>query len=236
MFSALDIVIVAVSLSDVPEKWDVKEIPFYCHTEGYDPNIRGHDNNDINRLTYLTKRYNSAVTSAIEKFRELKPTHILLCEKYYVKNVEGIERLLKDYRVMGEDNAVMGASIWCKIKVRIRPFIIYYDTLSVRELRGIKYYGGSRLPKGLMRVSGVGCCWIFPLDVWRNSGGFTIPIDEPQAGGSRCLSAAPRPVFLDCSARFWRTPADSDVPEYSLSKRLRVSAGGLKRKLISSCR
>jgi len=182
-------------------------------------------------LTYPTERYNSAIRGALAKFPERPTSHILLCEKYYVHNTGAITQLLADYRDFGNENAVIGGAIWARRKTHIRRFISYYDTLSVKELRGVRYHEESELPSGLKKVSGVGCCWIFPLNAWEKSGGFAIPKLEPQAGGSRCLSSSPKPVMLDCSARFWRTPADIGVPDYSPVKRIRVSLGEQRRKL-----
>jgi hypothetical protein len=220
--------IVAVSISKKPEHWWLPEIPFYCYTEGYKA-ILHHDNNDPIRVSYLTERYNRAVETALKLYPDVD--HIMVVDSYYLRFARAIRDLIKTYSSL--DKSIVGASIWFWNRSHLRAFIQYYDTLSVKELRDKKWYSVNRLPRGLLNVSGVGGCFAFPYAVWQTSGGFGIPDPEPQAGGSRCLETHGYKICLDCESRLWRTPSDAPaIPNYSLSKRARVSLGQIRRKML----
>jgi hypothetical protein len=220
--------VVAVCISKHPEKWFVSEIPFYCHTEGYEEIIY-HNKGDLDRLNYLTERYNRAVQRALEEYPNTD--HILIVDSYYLSFATEIRGLLATYSHL--DKSILGASIWFWNRSHLRPFIQYYDTLSVREMRNRKWYSVEKLPKGLLSVSGVGACFILPRFVWERSGGFFIPQYEPQAGGTRGLNIDGHSIFLDCDQRLWRTTVNNpEIPDYPLLKRARVSLGELRRRII----
>jgi len=199
-------------------------VPFFCYTGGYEP-IEGHDNRNLNRLQYLTSRYNAAVSHAIGIHRDAD--HLLIIDSYYVARVDEVKKLIMDY----EDGSVLGASIWYWDRSHVRPRIRYYDTLSVNEFRGRAWSSLAKLPSGIISVSGVGGCWILPRSMWEASGGFFIPASEPQAGGSKGLNTGRTKAQLDCNVRLWRTHAtNQDIPDYSWPKRARVSFGDWRRR------
>jgi len=220
--------VVAVCISKYNELWQVPGVPFYCYTEGYRP-ILHHDNNDPERIQYLTGRYNRAIELALQKFPESE--HILVADSYYLPFVSQIRGLLTKYSTL--EASILGASIWYWDRSHIRACIRYYDTLSVWDMRGRKWYAEKDLPSGLIRVNGVAACFVFPVDVWVASGQFSIPYTEPQAGGTRGLKTAGYRILLDCEDRLWRTHANSPgIAEFPLWKRVRYSLGDLRRQII----
>jgi hypothetical protein len=220
----------AVCISD--KKYDLGlPIPFYCHTEGYNPLIKGHDALSLERWRYLTDRYNAAVRMASMIHPETD--HLLIVDTYYLRQVPGVSRLVQDY----QSGTILGASIWYWSRFQILPAIRYYDTRSVNEFRDWKWrwLRTKNLPSGIIPVSGVGGCWILPRSVWESSGGFFIPEGEPQAGGSKCLHTGGVKVLLDCDARLWRTPdTNPGLKGYSWPKRIRVSLGRQKNKVLEA--
>jgi len=224
--------VTAVCISRKAEHWRVPEIPFYCYTKGWRP-ITHHDNKNRTRLEYITERYNLAVRGGLALYPET--THILIIDSYYLNFASEIKEFLQSYKDRGATSLVMGASIWYWDRSHFRPCIRYYDTASATEMRDRKWFKIEDLPKGLIRVSGVGACWILPREVWESSGGFVIPDRDPVAGSSRSL---PVPmnlnVLLNCSVRLWRTHTDNpEVPVYAPFKRIRVSIGEIRRKIRS---
>ncbi len=203
------------------------DIPFVCYTQEYEP-ITTHDNNDMNRITYLTKRYNNAIGRALDDYPNTRD--LLVIDHYYLGFYAEIEQLIRDYLML--DHAILGASIWYWARKRIRPWIAYYDTLSVPELFGKRWSRIESLPTEIMAVTGVGGCWIFPRVIWERTDGFTIP-SPPQAGGSRCLETTGYRVLLDCKRRLWRThETNPGIPEDPMMLRVLNSAKGAERKLL----
>jgi hypothetical protein len=207
--------------------WRIPETNFYCHTEDYQPIVH-HDNFDRSRITYLTERYNAAIRKGLENYPDTQ--HLLVVDSYYVDFVDEIRRLIDRYR--SRERTVLGASIWYWDRSHIRARIRYYDTLSVKEFRNKSWASTRDLPVGMISVSGVGGCFIFPRAVWDVSKGFFIPHPEPQAGSSHGLNTQGVRIILDCDCRLWRSyVTNPDIPDYSAFKRLRVSLGDLRRKV-----
>jgi hypothetical protein len=202
-------------------------IPFVSYTENYRP-ITHRDNSDMMRITYLTDRYNAGVKTAIEIHPETE--HVLLIDHYYISFRRQVQTLIDDYSRL--EKVVLGASIWYWARRRIRPWIAYYDTLSVPEFKGKRWWSLRSLPQGTIPVTGVGACWIFPREVWERTDGFTIPV-PPQAGGSRCLNTSGHNVSLDCNSRLWRThQTNPDIPDDPMSRRIATTLRHARRKLV----
>jgi hypothetical protein len=201
-------------------------IPFVSYTENYQP-ILHRDNNDMNRIKYLTDRYNMAIERALETYPETQ--HVLLVDHYYLPFSRQLQILIDDYKKL--DKVILGASIWYWNRLRIRPWIAYYDTLSVPEFYRRRWWSLGALPKGLIPVTGVGGCWILPRTVWAKTDGFFIP-SPPQAGGSRCLDTSGHSVMLDCNSRVWRThETNPGIPDYPMRRRIIISARQAQRKI-----
>jgi hypothetical protein len=224
--------VAAICISGRTEQWKVPTIPFYCYTKGWRPIVH-HDNKDRARLEYITERYNLAIREGLSLYP--KTTHILIVDSYYVNFASEIQELVRSYEDGSDASSVMGASIWYRDRSHIRSCIRYYDTASAIEMRERKWYKTKDLPIGLIRVSGVGACWILPRETWEESGGFVIPDVDPVAGSSRSLSIGKRlNTVLNCGVKLWRTHADNvDIPTYSPIKRIQVSFGEARRKIWS---
>ena len=222
--------ITAVCISKEKQSLGI-DIPFVSYTEGYQP-LTNRDTNDMTRIAYLTSRYNSAIRRALSEFPETR--HILIADHYYLPYTTQIQRLIDDYK--GMSNAVLGASIWYWARLRIRPWVAYYDTTSAPEFLGKKWWSIRSLPKGIMPASGVGACWILPRELWERAGGFTIP-SPPQAGSSRGLDTTGYKVLLDCDSRLWRThETNPGIPDYSMPVRVLITAKNVQRRLTAMMR
>jgi hypothetical protein len=174
--------ITAVCISRKAEHWKVPAIPFYCYTKGWKPIVH-HDNKDITRLEYITERYNAAIREGLSLYPET--SHILVIDSYYLNFASEIKELLRSYEDRGAASEAMGASIWYWDRSHVRSCIRYYDTASAIKMRQRKWSKTKELPNGLMRVSGVGGCWILPRKTWEQSAGFVIRDVDPVAGSSR---------------------------------------------------
>jgi len=149
--------IIAVCISDKNQMWDLPEIPFYCHIEGYDAKFTPRDNNNMHRINYFNKRYGDAINTAIQKYPRC--TDLLLIDTPFLQNKAQINDLVSRY--YQHTSVILGASIWCWERTRIIKWIRYYDFLSVPELAPpLRWYKEKDLPVGLMRTTGVGKCWI----------------------------------------------------------------------------
>ena len=212
--------IIAVCISDKNQMWDLPEIPFYCHIEGYDAKFTPRDNNNMHRINYFNKRYGDAINTAIQKYPRC--TDLLLIDTPFLQNKAQINDLVSRY--YQHTSVILGASIWCWERTRIIKWIRYYDFLSVPELAPpLRWYKEKDLPVGLMRTTGVGKCWIFSRKIWERTGRFLMP-SPMQAGGSRCLDTTGYEVLLDCDTRLW-----IHLPAPSLPRRILNSIPYLRR-------
>ena len=216
--------ITAVCISREPQSFSV-EIHFLSYTEGY-RDVPKH-NLDMGRIIYLTNRYNSAINQAITKYPLTK--HILVLDHYYLKYTSQIKILINDYIKL--EKVILGGAIWYWNRQGIRSRIGYYDTLSIPEFVKLRYKNINSLPVGIIPVTGVGACWIFPRSIWEKTNGFTIP-SPAQAGGSRCLDTQDYSILLDYNCRLWRThDTNTDIPDNSMAKRILVSSTRLLNRL-----
>jgi hypothetical protein len=221
--------ITAVCISKDKQSFNLR-IPFVSYTENYRP-ITTHDTSP-SRISYMTGRYNAAVKHALQDYPETE--HILMIDHYYLTFAPEVQLLLEDYKQLGR--CILGASIWYWARRRIRPWIAYYDTLSVPEFEGKKWWRLRNLPNGIVPVTGVGACWVFPRKVWQRTDGFTIP-SPPQAGSSRCLDTSGYPVLLDCNIRLWRThQTNPAIPDDPMGKRVATSFKHARHRLFRSLR
>lgn len=227
--------IVAVTLSK--EKVNISvQIPFYCYTDGYRP-ILHRNNSDPERIQYINGRYNQAVNKALGIFPSSK--HIFIIDSYYLDFSESIKRLVSDYKRLNGD--MLGGAILRWDRSRLRPRIVYYDTLSVPEMSNKRWPDDESLPTGIAEVSGIGASWIFPRLVWERTDGFR---EDIALANTRCLDTEDRRIYLDWDARFWRTHAtnpeirDEDYPlgnrlykSVAMKARIRSRLGLRKRRV-----
>jgi hypothetical protein len=208
------------------EKEDfIEGINFYCQTEGYRP-ILHHDNKSPERIEYITSRYNNAINEALRRFPDTE--RIMICDSYYLHQADVppfINRHLFDH------DEIVGCSIWYNYVHNVWNNLKYYDVLSVKEFRGKAWHSPKQLPRGVIPVSGVGACWIFPRRLW--NGGFRYDWTGESLVNSWTLDTDGVKILLDCDTRLWRTSENNpDIYQYSWPKRIRVSAGAIRRRIF----
>lgn len=218
--------ITAVCISEKRQTFSL-DLPFVSYTEGYRP-VPSRDTASVGRIEYLTNRYNDAVRRALQGYPDTE--HIFIIDHYYLPFIDEVQTLVNDYLEL--DNAILGASIWYWSKKRIRPWIAYYDTMSAPEFKGNSWKNSRALPRGIIPVSGVGACWIFPRMVWERTSAFTIP-SPPQAGSSRGLDTSGYRVLLDCNSRLWRThETNPAIPDERMVQRVINTVNHAKQKFL----
>ena len=215
--------ILAVSIAemDQKDKWSLQNIPLFTHTEGYDPKYSEH-NQARDRIEYLTRRRNEANREALARYPDTQ--HILAIDSYYVQKANEISRLIEAYKALSSSQeCIIGASTWYYDKSRVRPVYRFYDYWSTPEMEKRTWSRLRDLPTGLIRVTSVGACYIYPKWVWQEYG-YSIPEPFPDGGifHNWLCKKSGLPVFLDCDARLWRTHADSPgILEVGLFDRIR---------------
>jgi hypothetical protein len=212
----------AVTISDRQETF-LDDVQFLCYTTGYEPIDRRKGSSE--RIEYITRRYNAAVNEALRRFPET--TRVLIIDSYYLQQ-EPVRNFIERY---SNSSAIVGASIWCRPMTHIWNNLQYYDVLSVKEWDDKRWHSEKNLPHGLVRVTAVGACWVFPRNLW--GGGFRVDSTGESLVNSKSLDTNKVDVFLDCDIRLWRTrETNPDIRIYPWSKRVRVSLGELRRKII----
>ena len=226
--------ILAVAISSKPEEWHISDVPFYCHTEGWEAYGRtlvkdGREQLAIlrERVEYLARRRNKAVENALQKFPQ--GDHILMVDSAYIPRVGPIKRLLEDY-VLCKEPVVLGATTWALHKRTIMPKVLFYDFWSTPEARFIPYdfepqkdslvgQFGKPLPN-LMPVRSVGGCYIFPRTIWERGVRYGVLDDLHGCEHNYLCEKSGLPVYLDFNVRLWREPK-----VYPWARRVRVSLG-----------
>ena len=150
--------------------------------------------------------------------------HVLAIDSFYLRRADAISRLLETYKTLSSSQeCILGASTWYYERARIRPVIRFYDIGSTPEMEGLSWLRLQDIPSGLIRVSSVGACYIYPKWTWIKHG-YAIPEPFPSGGifHNWLCKESGLPVFLDCDVRLWRSHADNpDIIESGLLDRIR---------------
>ena len=173
--------IVAVCISGKQEPWNLPEIPFYCHTEGFQEFPHYPPLKTRERIQYLAVRRNTAHKRALE----LNPNaeHFLSIDSYYLPSIDEIRRLLKEYSDYGEE-CILGATNWFEDYSRVPLKLRYWDTWATPEMKDKKYDYYPKhegLPQGWEKVRGCGGFTVYPKWVWERRG-YGVPDPFPEAG------------------------------------------------------
>ncbi len=173
--------VTAVCISDKEETWLVPEIPFYCHTEGYQYSPHYPPVKTRERIAYLSSRRNAANKRALEQYPETE--HILSIDSYNVHNLTAIRQLVKEYSdYRGE--CILGATTWRPDYSRVPMKRMFFDIWATPELAETSYdYSPNNLgmPKGWEKVRGCGGFALYPRWVWEKQG-YGVPEPFPDAG------------------------------------------------------
>ena len=206
--------VTAVCVSRNPETWLIPALPFYNHTEGWKP--FKHEKTK-ERIEYLADRRNIAVGRALQSFPDTE--HILMIDSYYLHQVDQIIRLLQEYvRIMPTypDGCILGASSWIHDLTRIRALYRFYDGWTTPEAIRLKLKNVER-SGGMMKVSSVGGCYLYPKWVWEKTK-YATPEDLHGCEHNWLCEHSELPVFLSLNETLWREPL-----VYPWLKRVRMS-------------
>ena len=226
--------VAAVCISGKNESWNVSEIPFYCHTEGYVafphyPPVKTRE-----RVEYLATRRNEANKKLLELYPRTE--HILSIDSYYLSQAKEITALVREY-VSYPLDCILGATNWFLDFSKYPSRVRYWDTWATPEMKGksYNYYPThTGIPRGWERVRGCGGFTLYPRWLWEKRG-YGTPEPFPEAGNEvnyLCdLPGISSYVTFNVKARR-ATP--EEVLKRSLINRLRTTLGlrsrlGLKK-------
>jgi hypothetical protein len=205
----------AVCISRNPETWDISGVSFHNYTEGWKP---FRHEKTIERVHYLAERRNAAVARALILYPSTE--HLMMIDSYYIHQSNQINGLVREYERLNlgheQGGCILGASTWILDKTRIKSRLRFYDGWTTPEgsklkLREVEKNGG------VIRVSAVGGCYLFPRWVWEKTR-YGVPEDLHGCEHNWLCEHSQLPVFLSLNQRLWREPA-----EYPWLKRARVS-------------
>ncbi len=203
----------AVCISTKAENWTYGT-PFYCHVADDKPHPRTRSRE---RVLHLAKRRNEAVTEALRRFPET--THILMIDSYYLGQLN-LDRLLADYK---DEDSILGASTWTHSRSTLNPKTVFWDSWTTPEATYC-------LPtqQGIVKVQSVGACCIFPVNAWKESGGY----DAPDFGTEHMwlCQRSGRPVYLDFDVKLFHPPHQN----YGIVRRVRNTLKDAARPLWPS--
>lgn len=221
----------AVTVSTKPETWSIPSIPLYCYVG--EKRVYDHDKQvkDPARIEFLCRLRNEAMTQALAQYPDA--THILNIESFYLEQVSPIMHLFSTYESIDDDNVIVGSPIWALRKNRLidnRP--TFYDGWGFPELGGLRK-GDLKPNPSLIQVSAVASCFIFPSWVWKKFG-FRNPEPFPEAGFfyTWLCRKSELPVLVDLAASVYRDSTTRPELNYPFSKRLRVTVGYWRRRLL----
>lgn len=217
----------AVTVSTKQEQWPIRGIPFYCHIG---PKKHYPHSENRPRVEFLVSQRNEATSRGLKLHPDT--THIINIESNYLSQERAIQQLIDKYEQLN-DNIILGAATWAKMQNRILTYYQFYDGWATPELYNYRYY--RRRPRGLVQVSSVGSCLIFPADAWIKHR-FAIPEPFPKAGiyYNWLCERSQLPVFLDLDIGFYRDYKNSDlIPYFSAYKRVKATLWKPLRRYFS---
>lgn len=192
--------ITAVCISRNDETWHIPEIHFCCYTKGWKP--FGHEKSK-ERLSYLADRRNEAVYEALTLFPDT--AHILMIDSYYLTQRDEIIHLINEYMGLCSKQAcILGASTWRTYTTYLRSKNLFYDSWTTPEAANLRW-DDVRQKGGLLRVSAVGACYVFPRFVWEKVR-YGAPLDLNGCEHNWLCERSGLPVFLSLNEKLWREP------------------------------
>lgn len=209
--------ITAVCVSREPQSFNL--LPFVSLANPSKTQERG----TVDRAKFVADLRNQAMKQVL--IERSSTTHVLMVDSYYLHQTGPIRQLLDDYEKLNHPYSFLGASTWIFGRLRLRhPYhhVYFYDTGATPEGTKLKL-----TDRGIMPVSGVGACYIFPVEAWVNAGGFRPREDKFQVEhlsiqrGHEC--------FLDLNAQLWRHDRTDRI--YSWPKMVRIAAGDVLRRI-----
>jgi len=217
----------AVTISRKQENFSL-EIPFFCYTETstFD---RYRDQRE--ETYYVCEKRNRAMAGALEKYPSA--THVLSVDSYYLNQAAALRELVRTYEEINDDNIILGGPIWYyRLNRLFDNRTRFYDSWGSPELVNIHPKDTAHFPK-IVQVPSLGNCVIFPVWVWRKYG-FLTPEPFPLMGScyTRLCRISGLPVLLDMNAALIRDRTNNPEAYYPFAKRVQVSLGDYKARLL----
>jgi hypothetical protein len=196
-----------VTISTKQERWQISEVPFYCHVG---PRQHFPHSENRSRVEFLTRQRNEAMELAMGLYP--RTTHIVNIESNYLSQKNSIQTLIEKYEQQ-DDEIILGAATWAKMQDRMLTYYQFYDGWATPELYNYRFR--HRRPKGTVQVSSVGSCLIFPANAWIRHR-FHVPEPFPSAGlyYNWLCEKSQLPVLLDLEISFYRDRTNSDLIPY----------------------
>lgn len=195
------------------------DLPFYCHTEGYQyfphfPRLK-----TVARIEYLAARRNAAVQALLDKYPET--TDVFMLDTYYLDQTGPMRQLIHDYESLPE-NTILGASTWFKNPSRIPAYFEFWDSWTNPEYNRLQF---KHAPHGVREATGAGGFAIYPRWVWEKQK-YGVPYPFPESGCevnylSRCPGTR---TLLSFDVRAWRDPPE-ELRDKPFIDRVRTTLG-----------
>jgi len=229
--------LVAVTISRHEETWHVLDMPWFNFVKNEDVpmleegGISGLNAKEYQKdwsrnnqgprryITYLASKRNMAVKLALERYPDA--TDVLMCDTYYLKQLDGLKSLISDYGVLERQGfaVALGGAVWGKIRTRIKDFLYikpeWYDKWGVPDLAFTPYgwtpekdrvLGNLLNPPipGLFHTSSLPGVAIWPREIWDKGARYGVFDDLHGCEHNYFYESARIPRYVDFNAKFWR--------------------------------
>ena len=211
----------AVCISRNPETWDVSDVPFHNHTEGWKP---FQHEQTTERVAYLAERRNVAVARALHLYPETQ--HILMIDSYYLHQRTEILGLINEYHrliAMEPRGIILGASTWIDDRTRIWPRKHFFDGWTTPEANKITLEHALS-NGGVLSVKAGGGCYLYPRRVWEQVG-YRVQADLHGCEHNWLCEGSGLPVFLTLNEALWH---DKVVYPWQIRIRCSLHLGRVK--------
>lgn len=180
----------------------------------------------IARVQFVANERNIAIQKALVKYPGL--SHILMLDSWYLENRNNDlewDRFIKSY---DNPDIILGASTYQVFDTRLlsEPITFFVEIASILEAADSTMNVEGKT--GRIRVQAVGSIYIFPIAAWKRTlysarTDYFLPEHV-----ELCRSNSWRfPAYLSFDHRFFKNPV-----KYSLMKKVKVTAGYLRRKYV----
>lgn len=177
------------------------------------------------RVKKVAEMRNAAMEGMLQLFPDV--TDVMMIDPYYLHQKQAIRKLTDNYRKCKTEH-VRGGAIWRWKKIGILRRASYYDSWAVPDEPERTLFKPKAKDQRI--VDCVGGVYIFPVSLWMlRHYGVPFPLRTEHYS---ILKNTDLPIVLDREAQFWRTPEDSEVRYYSWPKRIRVTTGRMRRKIL----
>ena len=232
--------VLAACISRKAEEWNVPDVGFYCHTDGWKPYKKWWSSEVTPReyIDYLASRRNSAVEEALHRYPEA--TDLMMIDSHYLGQWDALNELVKHYEEVsrGFGEHILGAATWALSRTRLSHILKakrdYFDKWAAPDARWMPYgwrpendllASHFKIPlPSLYRVHSVGGVYLFPRTIWEKGVRYGTPEDLHGCEHNWLCEHSNIPIFLDLNVKVWRKT------RYSLLKCARCSISDWRRR------